>query len=144
MPRYVIMRVAHTSHRYGAVAPRGNAMLEASKFADGAYRTGAKLLLAATAMAASMLTLAGGAQAGSVTYSGVLTDTPTYHRPSYTNAFTPAFNCTNCGFQSEAVSVSLSGAYTFSILSSSFPDQVNMLYTDSFDPGSPFTNLVSP
>jgi hypothetical protein len=86
----------------------------------------------------------GTALADTVTYSGTLIDGPGYHRPSYTNPNTPAINCTNCGFQSEAVSVSLTGDYTFQPLSSNFDDLVGVLYLNSFDPTRPMTNLVGP
>jgi hypothetical protein len=95
-------------------------------------------------MAAATLALAGGAQASTVTYSGVLTDTPTYHRPSYTNPYTPAFNCSDCGFQSEGVSVGTSGNYTFSVVSDNFPDQVDILYSNSFNPSNPMANYDGP
>ena len=90
------------------------------------------------------LAFSGTALAATVSYSGTLTDGAGYHRPSYTNPNTPAINCTNCGFQSQAVSVSLAGNYTFQTLSSNFDDLVSVLYSTSFDPTSPMTNLVGP
>lgn len=103
-----------------------------------------KKLLAILTMAASTLALGGGAHAATITYSGVLTDTPGYHRPSYTNPYTPAFNCSSCGYQAEPISVGTSGAYTFSIVNDNFPDQVDILYSNHFDPTSPMTNFDGP
>ena len=88
--------------------------------------------------------MAGSAQSNTISYSGTFTDTPSYHRPSYTNPYTPAFNCSSCGFQSEKISVSASGAYTFAIVSDNFPDQVGELYSGSFNPASPMANFVGP
>jgi hypothetical protein len=90
------------------------------------------------------LAFGGTALAATVSYSGTLIDGAGYHRPSYTNPNTPAINCTNCGFQSEAVSVSLTGNYTFQTVSSNFDDLVSVLYSTSFDPATPMTNFVGP
>lgn len=103
-----------------------------------------KTNIGAAIIAASVIASAGGALANSITYSGTLSDAVTYHRPSYTNSYTPAFNCTNCGYQSEGISVGTTGAYTFSIVSDNFPDQVGQLYTGSFDPASPMANFDGP
>jgi hypothetical protein len=102
-----------------------------------------KKLLAPSMMAAAVA-CAGGAYAGVVEYSGVLTDSPGYHRPSYTNPYTPAFNCSACGFQAERLSVATSGAYTFSIVHDNFPDQVDILYSGGFDPTNPMANYDGP
>ena len=103
-----------------------------------------KLLTTASIMAASIFSFSGNAKAGVFTYSGTLAGSPVYHRPSYTNPFTPAFNCNNCGFQSQAVSVSQSGSYNFLVTSSSFSDHVGQLYSNNFNPTNPMTNFNGP
>lgn len=103
-----------------------------------------KKLLATAVFAACSFGLAQSGHAGTTTFSGTLTGSPDYHRPSYTNPNTPAFNCTDCGFQEEFITVSTTGSYTFSIISSDFADQVGILYHGDFDPIHPMANFVGP
>lgn len=101
-------------------------------------------ILRTAVIAALAFGIAGAASADTATFSGTLTGTPDYHRPSYTNSYTPAFNCTDCGFYSEEISVSTTGNYIFSLVSSDFPDVVGILYQGAFDPTDPMTNFVGP
>jgi hypothetical protein len=119
-------------------------MHKVSKFLAGSRANDVKGVVAASIMAASMFAMGASAQANTVSFSGVLTNSPAYHRPSYTNPYTPAFNCSVCGLQSTGIAVGTTGAYTFSIIADNFPDQVNILYAGGFDPTAPFADFVGP
>jgi hypothetical protein len=103
-----------------------------------------KKTLAASIISSCSFLAISSASASSVDYSGVLSNAPVYHRPSYTNPYTPAFNCVDCGYQAEAILVSATGSYTFTMLASSFADQVGILYAGGFDPTAPMTDFVGP